>query len=77
MAFPDASRVALLVVLVVRVDLREVFERLDFPDVTEFVSSSRKLVADPPLQMGHIPVTWSCVSIQNDQSVIEESMNVV
>ena len=45
-AFPDDTREEVVVVIMERVDFREVLERLDFPDVAECASSSR-LVADP------------------------------
>jgi hypothetical protein len=62
-AFPEDARNGFAVVVVVvavvfmeRVDFRVLSDRLDFPDFAECESSSRR--PDPPLQIGHTPVTW-------------------
>ena len=42
--------------VVERVDLRE---EVDFPDLTEMLSSSRPM-AVPPSQLGQVLITWVC-----------------
>ena len=50
------ARDDLMDLVVERVDLRE---EVDFPDLTEMLSSSRPM-AVPPSQLGQVLITWVC-----------------